>query len=221
MKYISLVSACVCLSLFSIAQAKAPKGDGWVSLFNGEDLRGWESRNGFAHYTVEDGAIVGRTQLGSPNTFLTTLEHYGDFELVFEVKVDEGLNSGVQIRSHSREWGRTRYHGPQVEIESSPGQGGFIYGEGLMKGWLSPEPSMQDRDRAAHNHFKNGEWNKYRIIAKGPVIETFINGEQITKFEDGGLHRTYPHGSIGLQVHSVPRDKSYEVRWRNLYIREL
>lgn len=221
MKKISLLSAIIGLTALTLGNAKAPDGDGWKSLFNGEDLRGWESRNGFAHYSVEEGAIVGRTQLGSPNTFLTTLDHYGDFELVFEVKVDVGLNSGVQIRSHSREWGRTRYHGPQVEIESSPGQGGFIYGEGMMTGWLSPEPSMEDRDRGEHEHFKNNEWNEYRIVAKGPIIETYINGEQITKYENAGLHRTYPSGSIGLQVHSVGRDKSYEVRWRNLYIREL
>ena len=85
---------------------------------------------------MEDGAILGCTAKGNPNTFLPTYKKYGDFKLKFEVKVDEGLNSGVQIRSHTRDFGSRRYFGTQVEIETSPGQSGFIYGEGLNTGWI-------------------------------------------------------------------------------------
>ena len=73
--------------------------DGFVDLFNGKNLRGWKQRNGTATYEVVDGTILGRTAQGSPNSFLCSEKEYGDFELVFEVKVDKGLNSGVQIRS--------------------------------------------------------------------------------------------------------------------------
>lgn len=45
---------------------------GWTDLFNGKDLDGWTQRNGTATYTVADGAIVGRTAEGSPNSFLCT-----------------------------------------------------------------------------------------------------------------------------------------------------
>ena len=74
----------------------------WVALFDGKSLEGWTQRNGTATYRVEDGAIVGKTNEGSPNSFLCTDKPYGDFELEFEVKVDNRLNSGVQIRSQTR-----------------------------------------------------------------------------------------------------------------------
>jgi len=192
---------------------------GWKSLFNGKTLAGWGVVQGFANYYVEDGAILGRTAEGSPNTFLTTYDHFGDFELKFEVKVDDGLNSGVQIRSHTREWGSRRYFGPQVEIESSPGQSGFIYGEGLNTGWISTEPE----DGASHKHMKNGQWNEFHIIAKGDTITTFINGKQVTEIKlPRTIYREYPHGSIGLQVHGIKAGTGpYEVRWRNIKIKEL
>ncbi|MGB1926116.1 MAG: 3-keto-disaccharide hydrolase, partial [Rubripirellula sp.] len=74
---------------------------GWVDLFNGKDLEGWTQKNGTASYRVDGDTIVGKTQEGSPNSFLCTDQLYGDFELKFEVKVDNELNSGVQIRSQT------------------------------------------------------------------------------------------------------------------------
>ena len=130
----SILTAVALLSAAPIA-SPAPAGeDGWVQLFNGKDLTGWEQRNGTAAYWVEDSAIVGRTSMGSPNSFLCTTEDYGDFELKFEVKVDDKLNSGVQIRSQAN--GRVR--GPQVEIATDD-MAGHFYGEALETGWLSVE----------------------------------------------------------------------------------
>ncbi|MEM1070990.1 MAG: family 16 glycoside hydrolase, partial [Planctomycetota bacterium] len=50
----------------------------WVSLFNGKDLSGWTQRNGTATYRVEEGAIVGKTAEGSPNSFLCSNADYKD-----------------------------------------------------------------------------------------------------------------------------------------------
>src|SRR5690606_33272206 len=99
--------------------ARAEESDGWKKLFDGKTLDGWTQRNGTATYRVEDGAVVGKTSEGSPNSFLCTNKEYGDFELKFEVKVDDALNSGVQIRSKSiPERDNGRVHGPQVEIST-------------------------------------------------------------------------------------------------------
>src|SRR6185436_16674553 len=100
--------------------------DGWVALFDGKSIEGWEVKGGTAAYRAEDGCIVGKTTEGSPNSFLCTKKLYGDFELKFEVKVDDDLNSGVQIRSAARPDGVV--NGPQVEIAIN-GTAGFIYGE--------------------------------------------------------------------------------------------
>jgi len=203
---------------------------GTKKLFNGKNLDGFYIEDGQATYEVRDGAIVGRTVLGSPNTFLTTEKSYGDFQLTFEVKVDDRLNSGVQIRSRSRSMteGRFkegRFYGPQVEIEAGPGQAGYIFGE-AMGGWLSQNPLSEDESVNAHDHFKNGEWNKYKIIAKGPRIQVFLNGHQIEDLVDEETYKTHPEGHIGLQVHSIKEErlagaKFLEVSWRKLKIKEL
>ena len=70
-----------------------------MPLFDGKTLDGWKVNGGTASYKVEDGAIVGTTVEGSPNTFLCKGD-YKDFVLELEVKCDPRLNSGVQVRSH-------------------------------------------------------------------------------------------------------------------------
>ena len=207
--------------------------DGWVSLFDGKSLNGWtRAALGKAEYTVKDGTIYGRTVEGSPNTFLASDQEYRDFELEFEVRVHNDLNSGVQVRSREKTAadigpgekakggnGIGRFHGPQVEIESSPGQAGYIYGEATGYGWLSPEPKDE---KHAHEFMKNGEWNKFRIVAKGPRIQTWINGHQVADLTHDEIYKTHPKGRIGLQVHGIAAGTGpYDVAWRHIRIKPL
>lgn len=187
--------------------------EGWVKIFNGTDLTGWTQRNGTATYRVEDGAVIGKTAEGSPNSFLCTDKDYGDFELTFEVNVDSGLNSGVQIRSQSNEDHQNgRVHGPQVEIESSPGESGYIYGEATGRNWISPAQPIKDA-------YKNDTWNRYVIRAKGDRIQTWINGISIEDLRDPESSQS---GFVGLQVHGIGKDTGpFEVRWRDLRVRNL
>jgi len=192
--------------------AAADSGKGrWRDLFNGESLDGWEIKGGFAEFAVEDGVIVGTSVPGSPNTFLCTRRHYGDFILEFEVKVDQGLNSGVQIRSHAVPgyYGGSVY-GCQVEIASVPGTGGGIYDE-RRRGWLD-KPGPESEARGA---FKAGGWNKYRVEASGAWIRTWVNDVPVAEMADC----MDLVGFIGLQVHSAGEIKS--VRWRNVRIKDL
>jgi hypothetical protein len=144
---------------------------------------------------------------------MCTEKDYGDFELKFEVKVDNKLNSGVQIRSHSKkDYKNGRVHGPQVEIEAGPGEAGYIYSEGTGRGWLSQDRSKQDT-------FQNNEWNRYRVLAVGPRIQTWVNGQPVADLTDEESPRS---GFIGLQVHGIgKRAGPYEVRWRNIMIKDL
>jgi hypothetical protein len=190
---------------------------GWTPLFDGKTLTGWVQKNGTATYRVENGAIVGKTAEGSPNSFLCTIKDYGNFELEFEVKVDDRLNSGVQIRSQTKGGPDGRVNGPQVEIEASPGKSGFIYGEATGRGWLTPEKDLKN-----HNLMKNGEWNSFRVVAKGPRIQTWINGEAVGDLTDEESYKTHPKGFIGLQVHGIKKGTGpYEVAWRNIRLKEL
>ncbi len=207
--------------LLALVTTSAAPAEEWTSLFDGKTLEGWTQKNGTATYRVEEGAIVGKTSEGSPNSFLCSDKEYGDFELEFEVKCDNRLNSGVQIRSQTK--GGTnegRVNGPQVEIEASGNNGaeaGYIYGEATGRGWLTPKDQLKP-----HKHFKDGEWNKYRVIAKGPKIQTWINDQPVADLNDEAIYETHAKGFIGLQVHGIRKGSGpFEVSWRNLRIKEL
>ena len=193
--------------------------DKYTPIFDGKTLKGWTQRNGTATYRVENNAIVGKTKEGSPNSFLCTDKLYGNFDLKFEVKVDNGLNSGVQIRSQTKGGPKGRVNGPQVEIEMSGKNGaesGYIYGE-AAGGWMTPADK-----RKPHKHFKDGEWNAYRVVAKDAHIQVWINGVQISDLVDKEKLKSHPKGFIGLQVHGIRRGSGpFEVSWRNLGIIEL
>lgn len=193
--------------------------DKYTPIFDGKTLKGWTQRNGTATYRVENGAIVGKTMEGSPNSFLCTDKLYGNFDLKFEVKVDNGLNSGVQIRSQTKDSPKGRVNGPQVEIEMSGKNGaesGYIYGE-AAGGWMTPADK-----RKPHKHFKDGEWNAYRVVARGAHIQVWINGVQISDLVDKEKLKSHPKGFIGLQVHGIRKGSGpFEVSWRNLGIIEL
>jgi len=212
-------SLCLALMLSTCACAE----DGWVSLFNGKNLDGWIQKNGTATYEVKEGTVLGTTSPGSPNSFLCTEKDYGDFELEFEVKVDKGLNSGVQIRSQTKpvkegeDPNSGRVNGPQVEIESGPAEAGYVYGEATGREWLTPKERL-----IPHDHFDNDGWNKFRVVAKGPNIKTWINGEMIEDLTDEPIYETHPKGFIGLQVHGIGKNpNTYHVQWKNIRIKEL
>ncbi|MDF1741930.1 MAG: DUF1080 domain-containing protein [Verrucomicrobiales bacterium] len=210
------------------------ESDGWVELFDGKTLKGWKhSTLGTAKYSVVDGAIHGVTEEGSPNSFLISEKEYGDFEIEFDVKVHDSLNSGIQIRSREKSEADlaasgkngkpatdlNRFFGPQVELEASPGQSAYIYGEATGRGWVSPEPQEKGH---SHNHMKNGEWNHIRIVAKGVRIQTFINGIAVADLSDEGLFKTHPKGHFGLQVHGIKKGTGpFDVSWKNIRIKEL
>lgn len=206
-----------------IAAASLAFATEWTNIFDGKTLKGWTQKNGLATYTVEDGTIVGKSALNSPNSFLCSDTEYGNFELELEVKLmNPELNSGIQIRSQTKapEAGETvgRVNGPQVEIEAAGANGalsGYIYGE-ACGGWMSP-----DAKRVPTKAFKDGEWNTYRILAQGPRIQTWINGQQIEDLTDEAKFASHPKGFIGLQVHGVGDKGPFQVAWRNIKVKEL
>jgi hypothetical protein len=221
---IVIVGAIVGSSVSGVSLASKTKSSS-VALFDGKTLDGWIQKNGTATYTVKDGMILGTTSKNSPNSFLCTKAEYGDFELEFEVFLfDAELNSGCQIRSKTKEMNKDsdekfgRVYGPQVEIEASGAKGaeaGYVYGE-ASGGWMTPQEKL-----VPHKKFKDGKWNKYRIVAKGARIQTWINGKPVADLVDEAHYKSHPKGFIGLQVHGVGDSGPFSVAWRKIYIKEL
>ena len=110
-------------------------------------------------------------------------------------------------------------NGPQVEIESSGKKGaeaGYIYGE-AAGGWMTPKAKL-----IPHKHFKDGKWNSYRVLAKDAHIKVWINDNLVSDLTHEEKFKSHPKGFIGLQVHGIGKRKGpFEVRWRNLKLKEL
>lgn len=71
-----------------------------VNLLKSPALTGWTLRGGTGIFQIKDGVLIGTTPKGeSPTSYLCTNKEYGDFILELDTRVDEGFNSGVQIRS--------------------------------------------------------------------------------------------------------------------------
>ena len=204
---------CIWLALLAIflVSCKEDNSD-FVSLFNGENLDGWEIKNGTAPFTVEDGAIIGTYTSGTPNTFLCTKENYSDFILTFEGYLGAETNSGVMFRAQSKpDFKDGRVHGYQMEMDPTKRQWtGGIFDEARRK-WLY----NLERNQAAKSAFKLNDWNRYRIEAIGNNLKIWVNGVQTADLVDD----VDAAGFIGLQVHSCPeRLNGRQVKFKNIQI---
>jgi len=189
---------------------------GFVPLFDGKTLTGWTQRGGKAKYTAEDGTIIGTSVPNTPNSFLCTEKNFSDFILELDFKVDDGLNSGVQIRSESKpDYKNGVVHGYQVEIDPRTDRAwsGGIYDE-QRRGWLA----NLEKNEPARKAFKHNEWNHFRIEAVGDSIKTWINGVPAADLKDAMT----PSGFIGLQVHNVGnKQEPQHVYFKNIRIKEI
>ena len=212
----SFLPAVLLLVLLGVAApglAQPDPDSGWTDLTAGGLEQGWRQLGGAAEYSLEDGVVVGTAVIETPNSFLATTEEYGDFALQLEFRIDEGLNAGVQIRSHSDpDYRNGTVHGYQVEIDpSGRAWSAGIYDE-ARRGWLFP----LSVNPAASRAFRQGDWNHLYIEAIGPEIRTWLNNVPATFLID----EMTPRGFIALQVHSVgPEQGGLQVRYRNVLLR--
>ncbi len=209
MKKLLSLTGILFLFLFSLSAQEE-----WTDLFNGKDLKGWEQLNGTAKYYAEDGMLVGETVMGSPNSFLCTKKHYGDFILEYDVLLEPAFNSGVQIRSESsKDYNNGRVHGYQVEIDPSRRRWtGGIYDE-ARRGWLY----NLERNPKGKEAFQMGHWNHFHVEAIGDEIRTWVNGVMCANLVD----TMTASGFIGLQVHNIgnhPELAGQKIRWKNIRI---
>lgn len=162
MRFLFLLAAA-----FALSAADDP---GFVSLFNGKNLRGWvEAGRQGRGYIVEDGLLVCPADGGGN---LLTAKEYADFILRLEFKVEEGGNNGVGIRTPLE--GDAAYVGMEIQILDD-------YAPKYAK--LRPAQytgSIYDVFGAKRNAEKPaGQWNDYEITAKGRKIKVVLNGQTI------------------------------------------
>ena len=210
--------------------ANAADEEGFVSMFNGQDLEGWEGPPG--KWWVEDGAITAESTEENP----CVKHHYlywrggepADFILRFEYRIEgEGANSGVQIRSEERPefdaWGY------QADIESGDQWTGCLFqhdrGGVVMRGKRAVINEAGERteevfadDKALQEHVKSGDWNKYEVETRGSCIILRINDHVMSEVDDRDRDLARSKGHIAVQMHPGPPMK---IQFRNLRIKLL
>jgi len=187
-----------------------------------------------AHWHVEDGELVN----DGKGLYLTTDKDYGDFELMLEYKALPKGDSGIYLRGV-----------PQVQIwdstESDPRGLGQDKGSG---GLWNNSKGAPGKDPLKKMDKPFGEWNSFRIrmigervtvvfngetVVDDAVLENFFanrkggyvaygkqnaksNGKDAPKKPNGFMRDPiFPKGPIQLQTHGS------EIRWRNVFIREI
>jgi hypothetical protein len=218
--------------------AKGGLSEGFVNMFDGKDLVGWEGAGNL--WSVQDGAIVGQTTAENPakeNTFLIwTNGAPADFEMRCKFKITANnsvgfANSGVQFRSRVVKPDYWVVSGYQADMEAGPNYTGGLYEEkarGILakrgdKVVIHADGSKEVVGKVGdftelENEIHHGDWNDYVIIAKGNHIELSINGKKMIDVIDEQSDKAATSGIIALQLH---HGEPMRVEFKDLQIKEL
>ena len=209
------------------AATKCPAGgdDGYVSIFNGKDLTGWD---GLEFWSVKDGMIRGETTKEKPTRGNTFLIYRGgkekgmlkNFALKLKFRIQNG-NSGVQFRSFVKDPKRNKHRvaGYQAEVQNKAGKVGFLYDE-ARRGWLVNVGDIMVIDEnvkkevvgkvsdvkklIADKYYADKEWNEYEIICRGNHIAMYLNGYPTVELIDNDKKNRTMEGHVCLQIHAGP-----------------
>jgi 3-keto-disaccharide hydrolase len=203
---------------------------GFSALFNGQDLTGWRGRPHLdpriegswseaervekqaawdaevaQHWSVENGELVN----DGHGAYLTTLEDFGDFELLLDYKTVAQADSGIYLRNN-----------PQVQIWDTTEAGGkWNIGADKGSGGLWNNQSHANRP-LAHADKPFGEWNTLRIVMIGEKLTIWLNEQKTVEWTtmENYFDRSAPlfaRGPVQLQTHGG------EIRFRNLFVRRI
>lgn len=209
----------------------APDADGFISLFNGRDLTGWNYNP--LVWSASNGVIVARAPLDSRPTVHVMAWAGGevdDFELRLKVRTIANDNSGVPVRAR---WAQQRWFpGYQAEIHGQNTGLFIIAGAGRERklsrpGWrtiagekdgvdslqsIEPLPDA-DKIPAARNAVENGEWCDFGVVAQGSRFVIRLNGVTVVDARDEHPTKFVPRGMIGFEyMHKRDIDDSVEFK---------
>ena len=212
---------------------------GFTQIFDGKSLTGWDGDPTF--WRAENGAIVGEStpeKRVAENSFLIwrggTVR---DFELKIEFRIN-GTNSGVQYRSKERpDVGKWVLQGYQADMDFAnqftgnvhdergrgPGEGHAVLSRRGQVTRIVDGPKYKVVGSIGDPTLLRGvlnvnNWNRYHIIARGPVLMQFINDQLMAVALDEDPKGSYAEGVIGLQMHTGP---PFKLQYRNLMYRKI
>lgn len=187
--------------------------EGWISLFNGEDLSGWEINENPETFQVVDGVLVVKGDRGHAFYAGDVCDHdFKNFEWKCEIMTKPNANSGMYFHTKFQEtgWPSTGY---EAQVNCS-------HADRKKSGGLYAVADVMDE--APH---KDDEWFTQQVIVKGKHIVIKVNDEvtaDYTEPEDverpAGLEgRVLSSGTIAIQGH----DPGSEIHYRKIMIKPL
>jgi hypothetical protein len=220
------------------------KDGGYISIFNGKDLDGWQvsAKSGHSRksknksggrWVVEDGVMVGSQDIPGNGGIIITDKKYKNFEIVLEMRNDFGPDSGLFLRSNDK--------GQAYQAMIDYHKGGNlmgIYGEGFPGGqphvrnfnFLNEVTKIRKVEcpfplpvspEQWPQFWKHGEWNelKARIAGSPPRLTTWIKGVMFMDYTDKVSRAE--EGGIALQIHGGGDSTKQFVRYRNIRVKVL
>lgn len=204
---------------------------GFMSLFNGRDLAGW---NGDPRiWTVRDGVLVGQTTEAvrvTENNFLVWKDEVEDFELRLKYRL-EGGNSGIYYRARKRPANQTKGEplvGAQADF-SADGRWTGVIMEYTLREQLAErgqqvliETNGTKRVVGAIGDpatllatVKTNDWNDYTVVARSGQVTLSINGVKMCELDDRDPKRLV-RGWLAVQVHTGP---PMRVQFKDIHLR--
>lgn len=178
-------SVVVCLFVAVAGQAEPPRlapadiAAGWIELFDGESLFGWQPV-GDAAWRVADGAIVAD---GAAPGLLVTTSEFADFELRCRVQIAAGGNSGLFLRT--------------VPDPTDPARDCYEFNVCDTHPEF-PTGSLVGVARPAAATAGDGRWLECRVRCEGRSIRAWLDGRAVLDFTDE-RPAARRRGRIGLQ----------------------
>jgi Domain of Unknown Function (DUF1080) len=187
-------------------QASGQTGAGWVTLFDGKSLDGWD-QIGDSNFKVADGVLVA----DKGNGFLVSKNSYSDFQLRAEFWVESEANSGIFIRctDPTKVTAANAYEVNIWDTRPDPS-----YGTGAIVDVAKVDPMPK----------AGGKWNVYEITAKGDTFTVTLNGQKTVDGAKDGKHASeriaLQHG-LGLKDDKGVQSDKGVVKFRKVEIKPL
>lgn len=206
------------LLLFQNNPLSAAEVAGFESIFDGT-LKGWDGDP--VYWKAENGALIGEVRpdtLLKQNSFIIWRGgELGDFELKLEYRVSAEGNSGINYRSVEVPGVKWAMQGYQADIDGKDQWSGQNYEERgrkflayrgqsvLLAPGKPPEITKELGDRAElQEKVLKNDWNQVHIIARGNLLQHFINGALMSEVRDEDPEKRRTSGLLGVQVHVGP-----------------
>ena len=229
--FLVLLTPSILFSQAKFPQAITGDEDGFVSIFDGQSLQGWEGDS--VYWRVEEGRIIGEVTpetILKRNSFLIWREGTtGDFELKLEYKISAEGNSGINYRSFEVEDTPYALKGYQCDIDGKGTWAGQNYEERgrtflalrgqvtqIGKGEKPIEIGVVGDKDELMEFIRTEDWNECHLIVRGNTMVHMINGHVMSVVIDNDVENRKMEGLLGVQVHVGP---PMAIEYRNIRIK--